>query len=157
VSGTNLTLHYRSDRQRGFAAQRVATLDLRPIRRDPRFRQGEVTVRVAGQQHRLPMDEGVDQLRFEWDGRDGFGRALEGAQEIEFLVRGIYEREYLVPRLQVGPFCQGRFSWYGFCAERVPFRAAVPVESATRAALTTTDARAWGLGGSIRSVKCVGT
>ena len=100
VTGSGIELHYRSDRVPGRKQDRYA-IDVPLIDDDvPTGLMGiDVQVEVAG---RVFKHVGPDRLapepnqtyHFEWDGKDAFGRTLEGAQKAHIRVGYAYRIQY---------------------------------------------------------------
>jgi RHS repeat-associated protein len=100
VTGSGIALHYRSDRVPGRRQDRYA-IDIPLIDGDvPAGLMGiDVQVEVAG---RLFSHVGGDRFapepnqtyHFEWDGKDAFGRTLQGAQKAHIRVGYAYRIQY---------------------------------------------------------------
>ncbi|MDY7096108.1 MAG: DNRLRE domain-containing protein, partial [Acidobacteriota bacterium] len=160
LPGSELSLHYRSDRQAGRTAEyrlrtRVTT------ETPPGSLMGvELDIRVGGQRIRREFGPEPGQVfSFTWDGRDGYQRNAQGRVPVEIVKRYVYTGTYQSPATR-------RISW-----ERFPEGSISPpprsrtdstirlervfsgtLESTSSQALGTFDARDLGLGGWSLSV-----
>lgn len=98
VVGTPFTLNYRSALMPGFTADRTLLVPLVADKIRSKLLGATATVEIAGR--RLFAGVAGDQLRpFEtaeitWDGRDAFGRRVNGAQRAHVTVKHIYSLNY---------------------------------------------------------------
>ena len=100
LTGTGLGLHYRSDRMPGRVGEgRSIEIPLTDGEIPPGLVGVELEVEVAGRRfewkegRRFPAQPNMTH-RFEWDGKDAFGRALQGAQRAKIRVGFVYEIVY---------------------------------------------------------------
>jgi len=97
IAGTEMTLHYSSDRVPGRAAARtlpIALGETLPID----VRGIEVEIQLAGRtfQYSFPPETGQT-LEFQWDGRDAYGRTLQGQQPATIRIGYQYDAYYNYP------------------------------------------------------------
>ncbi|HEV8635606.1 MAG TPA: PKD domain-containing protein [Chloroflexota bacterium] len=83
VPGTPFGLHYESDRTPGNKAAYSLEIPLSGAQLPPSLRQIELAVFVAGQVHARSFLPAPNQrTTFTWDGKDVYGRTLQGVQRI---------------------------------------------------------------------------
>ncbi len=99
LSGTPFTLNYRSDRVPG---RKIAdTLDIPLSQEGPPngLKRIELEVDVAGQHFAQSFSPAAGQsFRFGWDGKDAYGRAVQGRQEYSARVGYVYDGQYRNPQ-----------------------------------------------------------
>jgi RHS repeat-associated protein len=139
VTGTPYALHYESDRQIGRAAQlniplSGATLPGAPV-------SINMNVRVGGRSfpQTFPAQPNLV-ANFEWDGRDAYGRLLQGGQPITITIGNEYRAIYKNVDLWAD---QGNGTWLSLANSRKD----IVVSRVWNGAITLWDARAQGLGG----------
>ena len=94
VTGTALSLRYRSDRVLGHKAAQMLEVPAAGANMSDALLGSFVDIRVAGQRHSFTFDANPDQLaQFIWDGRDGEGRALQGERHVDIRVGSIFPRQ----------------------------------------------------------------
>lgn len=155
LPGSEVSLHYRSDRQVGRTAEyRIRTRVTTDA--PPGSLQGvELDIYVAGQRIRREFGPEPGQVfSFTWDGRDGYQRSAQGRVRVKIIKRYVYTGTYRSP-------ATSRISW-----GRFPERSINPpprnradstiylertfletLENTSSRALGTFDARDLGLGG----------
>jgi RHS repeat-associated protein len=106
LAGTPFTLNYRSDRVPG---RKIAdTLDI-PLSQEGQpngLKRIELEVDVAGQHFAQSFSPAAGQsFRFGWDGKDAYGRAVQGRQEYSARVGYVYDGQYRNPQ----PGCSSCF------------------------------------------------
>lgn len=95
VSGTPFTLHYRSNRVPGGAGNRLH-VRVREGNTPASLQAISVDVSIAGR--RLsPGDTSGGVWTYEWDGRDGFGRELNGRHRAQIKLNYVYPAVYYSP------------------------------------------------------------
>ncbi len=98
VTGTPFDLHYTTARVPGY--KEAYRLDI-PLTGDSirsSLRRVELEVTVAGRQFRQTFEpERNLTYDFEWDGKDAYGREVQGAQNAEVRIGYVYPAEYLEP------------------------------------------------------------
>lgn len=97
VPGTDVALHYRSDRLPGRKAGRSIRIPLTGSEPPDSLKTVELTVDVAGQHHEFEFEpEPDDVYRFLWDGKDAYGNRVQGSQladiEIAYVYDGVYQQ-----------------------------------------------------------------
>ncbi len=96
IAGTNFTLNYRSSRTEG---QKVARTLVIPISGDDEvngYRALIVEIQVAGRQFIKRFEPGAPahDYHFTWDGKDAFGRTLQGEQRVKLRLGYEYQGHY---------------------------------------------------------------
>ena len=96
VAGTDQSLHYRSDRAAGRRADSTAIdIPLTGATVPASMRCVDVQVRIAGRAFRKVYNAAPNlRWTFEWDGRDAFGRTLQGGQPAKIRVNYRYPISY---------------------------------------------------------------
>ncbi len=83
VPGTPFRLHYQSDRTPGHKASYILEIPLSGAQLPASLRQIELEVQVAGRKFRQSFAPTPNQrTTFTWDGKDGYGRTLQGRQPV---------------------------------------------------------------------------
>ncbi|HEX2204525.1 MAG TPA: hypothetical protein VHG91_14535, partial [Longimicrobium sp.] len=96
--GTELTLGYRSDRAPGRIAGRAAEIPVSGPDLPASLRAIVLQVRVAGRSFTDTLPPTPNQTHtFVWDGRDAYGRTLQGQHAAEVRIGYVYPTYYLVP------------------------------------------------------------
>ncbi|MEO8134212.1 MAG: hypothetical protein ABI831_09570, partial [Betaproteobacteria bacterium] len=81
IVGTGMKLHYRSDRVPGRRAAYSADIPLTGATVPTSLEATTLEINIAGQRTQRRSGTGTSQnTTFEWDGKDAYGRALQGAQ-----------------------------------------------------------------------------
>jgi RHS repeat-associated protein len=95
VAGTPFTLHYQSDRQPGAVGLYTVQIPLSDAILPNGLKRIDVEVEVAGQLHaaRFPAEPNLS-TSFTWDGKDAFGRAVQGQQQATVRVGYVYSGVY---------------------------------------------------------------
>ncbi|GAC1313447.1 MAG: hypothetical protein NVSMB2_01360 [Chloroflexota bacterium] len=107
VAGTAFTLHYQSDRQVGYAAANTITIPLSGDYVPMTLQRIDVEITVAGQRVSRSVAPLVNQsTTFTWDGRDAYGRFMQGAQRISVSVGYVYQAVYQTPEQTAQTFAQ---------------------------------------------------
>ncbi len=143
VEGTSFSLHYHSARVPGRRAAYTLEIPLPGADAPRSLRRVEVEVQVAGQRHAWSYaDERPPVHAFTWDGRDAYGRALQGSHVVRVRIGYAYGAVYQEPAQREQSFAQ--FS--GVSLERAARQDIVMwVDSTAR--LGGWDSRGAGLGG----------
>jgi RHS repeat-associated protein len=100
VTGSDLSLNYRSERTPGRKAARKIDIPLEvPLQNGsvhPKLRRIEFRVEVAGRTHTETFDSPQPGQRgvYDWDGKDAFGRLLQGSHPAKVVLGHTYEAEY---------------------------------------------------------------
>ena len=83
VPGTPFRLHYQSDRTPGHKVSYILEIPLSGAQVPASLRQIELEVQVAGRKFRQSFAPTPNQrTTFTWDGKDGYGRTLQGRQPV---------------------------------------------------------------------------
>jgi len=98
ITNTTMSLHYRSDRVEG--RREAYTLDI-PLTGSPApdsCLSVEVEVEVAGQEVKQTYSPLSNlKFKFEWDGKDVYGRKLQGQQNVITTISYYYATQYAIP------------------------------------------------------------
>jgi RHS repeat-associated protein len=98
IVNTNMSLHYRSDRVEG--RREAYTLDI-PLTGSPApdsVLRVEIEVEVAGQVTKQTYTPQANlKFQFEWDGKDVYGRKLQGQQNVLTTISYYYQTRYAIP------------------------------------------------------------
>ncbi|WP_438031829.1 hypothetical protein [Sorangium sp. So ce204] len=100
LAGTPFELHYRSDRVPGRKAAYALTIPLSRRGVPASLERIDLVVEVAGRrfEERFACPcEPDSETTFTWDGRDAFGRTVEGAQPVTVRVGYVYPGIYMEP------------------------------------------------------------
>ncbi|HEX6290918.1 MAG TPA: SMP-30/gluconolactonase/LRE family protein [Herpetosiphonaceae bacterium] len=108
VSGTPLHLRYDSDRAKGRTAAHTLEIPLSGASVPSSLREVRLGVSVAGQQFTQTLAPAANQTQtFTWDGRDAYGRRVQGSQTATVSVGFVYGAVYQEPAAFAQSF--GRF------------------------------------------------
>ncbi|HEX6293026.1 MAG TPA: RHS repeat-associated core domain-containing protein [Herpetosiphonaceae bacterium] len=108
VSGTPLHLRYQSDRVPGRTAPNELEIPLSGANVPGSLREIRLEVSVAGRQFTQTVAAAADQRQtFTWDGRDAYGRRLQGSQDATIRIGFVYDAVYQEPATFAQSF--GRF------------------------------------------------
>jgi hypothetical protein len=92
ISGTSLSLHYQSDRAHGRTAANMLAIPLDNGSIPPELNRIEVEVEVAGQHFVQSFPAQANQIyTYTWDGKDAYGRLLQGAQPATVRIGYVYQ------------------------------------------------------------------
>jgi RHS repeat-associated protein len=98
INGSRMTLHYGSDRVVGRGTPRQLNMRVSGPTVAPSLRQIVLDVSVAGRRFSSTFAPAPDlRARFEWDGRDGYGRLVQGATPITVTTTYKYQAFYYGP------------------------------------------------------------
>ncbi len=98
VAGTPFSLVYQSSRVAGGAGDGKLTIPLTGQTTPPNLKRIDLTIDVAGRQFTQSFSPAPNLgTAFTWDGLDGYGRTLEGAQQATVTVGYIYDAVYQTP------------------------------------------------------------
>jgi RHS repeat-associated protein len=99
VVGTSFGLHYSSDRVPGRASARSLRIPLSGETLPASLNAIELEVQVAGQRFRQTFPATTEQaFNFTWDGRDAYGREMQGAQPSLVRISYRYPASYQIPQ-----------------------------------------------------------
>jgi len=148
--GTPFTLHYTSDRIRGRASAYTVVLPLSGASLPASVQSIILTVDVAGQHVRqtFPAQANLS-TTFTWDGKDAYGRLVQGRQPIDVITEYVYSLTYQQPATVPDAF--GEASGLALPTTRAGF----PITLGTEwtGVIGAWDARALGLGGWMLDVQ----
>ena len=95
VVGTKFFLRYDSTRPRGNASNYTARIPLSGASLVGPLKHIELTVRIAGQVHEFTFPAQTNQITsFTWDGKDVYGRDVQGQQEVMIDISNVYDGTY---------------------------------------------------------------
>ena len=98
VAGTPFALHYDSSRVPGYKEAYTLKIPVSGGSVSGNLQSIELQVTVAGQEHDFSLPATPNQVKtFTWDGKDAYGRTLEGAQLATVRIGYTYEAVYLEP------------------------------------------------------------
>lgn len=98
VTGTRFQLHYTSARAPGRRSAYMLQIPLTGANVDPDLSRIDLEVDVAGEHYQQSFSPQADQTKFyTWDGKDGFGRFVQGAQRATVTVTYVYPAGYASP------------------------------------------------------------
>lgn len=98
VAGTPYSLNYRSNRVEGDATSRTIDVQLSSTTSPPAVNRIDLILRIAGQYHEQSFAPQANlQSAFTWDGKDGYGRSVKGATDVQIMVRYVYQAYYSKP------------------------------------------------------------
>ncbi len=96
IAGTPFHLHYQSDRAPGFKATRTLTIPVSGDSLHEDVKRIDVVIRIAGRRFRESLPAQINQeYSFTWDGKDAYGRDVQGAQLATIWVGYVYQARYL--------------------------------------------------------------
>jgi RHS repeat-associated protein len=143
VAGTPFTLAYRSERQAGRASNRSLRIPVTGQTVPASLLRVELEVHVAGQVFRTTLPSTANQVYvYTWDGKDGYGRTVQGLQRVHVRVGYAYPAVYQEPAQYAQSFAQ--FS--GF-ATTIPSRQEIVLWQDLETTIGAFDAAGMGLGG----------
>ena len=95
IAGTSLSLNYQSDRVPGYKQAYSADIPLIGATVPPNLRRIELEVRIAGQVIKQTFSNQPNQTtHFVWDGKDPYGRAVQGTQRAWVKIGYVYTAQY---------------------------------------------------------------
>lgn len=145
IAGTPYALVYQSDRVPGGAAERSLTIEVTSSTPPQSLLSATVEIDVAGQHQQQAFAPTANQtLDFTWDGKDAYGRALQGLQPCRVRVRYLYNLTFGAPA--AGPASFG-LPPSNFTVIGATDRAQGELQEEYVVQLGTWDARSAGLGG----------
>ncbi len=102
VAGTSFSLRYRSDRQSGHMASRTVTVPLIGTTIPDSLQAIQVSMDIAGRHlaESILSFQANDTYTFTWDGKDAYGRIVQGLQPYTVKVRYIYPVVYYDTRVE---------------------------------------------------------
>lgn len=98
VAGTPFRLHYHSGRTAGRAAKRTLKIPLTGQEVPEPLKRVLLEVHVCGQKHEFQFPNLPEQSHlFTWDGKDGYGRKVQGSQPVKVRIGYVYDSIYQQP------------------------------------------------------------
>ncbi|HKN67441.1 MAG TPA: Ig-like domain-containing protein [Gemmatimonadaceae bacterium] len=98
ITGTPLALVYGSDRSAGGNPDRTITVTLTGPTISPDLKQVELIIGVAGREFRWTFAPQPNLIfPFTWDGKDAYGRTMQGKQPISVDIGHVYPMVYTQP------------------------------------------------------------
>ncbi len=95
ITGTPFSLHYQSQRTRGFSSSRSLRVDLTRSVLPPGVKQVKLSISVGGRRLDQTFTPVPNQsISYTWDGRDAFGRPVAGGHKAEVSVGYVYDAVY---------------------------------------------------------------
>ena len=151
VTGAPFSLHYKSDRVPGRKAANTISISLSGASVPASLRRIELVIYVAGRQFIQTFSAAPNQrTTFVWDGKDAYGRVLQGSQPVYINVGYVYGALYQQPAQFAQSF--GAISGNAISASRA--RQEVILWQTSLATLEQWgDARTLGLGGWSASIQ----
>lgn len=122
VTGAPFVLSYRSNRVPGFRAAFRQRVRLTSSSLPSNLKRVELRIAVQGQEFEQSFAPSTDLMTsFEWDGRDAYGRTVQGRQPLTIQVGYVYPMLYNVVPEEAASFgltCYGNgsLSWAAACA-----------------------------------------
>jgi len=152
VSGTPFTLNYRSDRVPGAKVAYTLDIPLSGATVPASLKRIELSIDIAGRHFAQEFPAAANQRhRFTWDGTDGYGRALQGADLAQVRIGYVYTGVYTQPDLFQQSF--SRFGSTPISGNRARQELTLLQESQYQLQLGVWDARTQGLGSWTLSVQ----
>ncbi|HEV8713074.1 MAG TPA: Ig-like domain-containing protein, partial [Candidatus Binatia bacterium] len=149
IVGTPYHLHYHSERVPGRTAAHTVQIRLSGASVPASLKRIELEIAVAGQritQSFLPSPN--QSTIFAWDGKDGYGRHVQGAQPLTVRIGYVYDAVYRTPAQLAQSFATfGSTQLSNNSARQEVTLWQEQRLSASTDALGTWDAQAYGLGG----------
>ena len=143
IVGTPFALSYRSTRVPGRIASRALRVALSGASVAGSLKRIELDVQVAGRSFKQSFGSAPNQqATFAWDGRDAYGRALQGAQPATVRVDYVYDAVYQNPDNLL--FAFGAFGGSSIASNRA--RGEIALSQTFKPLIGAFDARQIGLG-----------
>src|SRR6266851_4655389 len=145
VVGTSIGLHYSSDRVPGRKAAYSIDIPLSGASVPASLSRIDLDVQVAGRLFAQGFPAAPNQRSvFTWDGRDAYGRLLQGAQPITVRISYVYPGVYVGPRQTAQSFALSAGAPLSIVLDRT--RREIVLTQEFQDAIGGWDARAQGLG-----------
>ena len=99
IPGTPYNMTYGSDRVQGRKASRTITIPLSGGSPPSPLSRVDLQIQVAGQLHQHSFTGAPNQnYTFEWDGKDAYGRNVQGTVDAQIKIGYVYQGEYRATR-----------------------------------------------------------
>jgi RHS repeat-associated protein len=118
VTGTPFSLNYRSNRVPGRQSLYTLEIPLRGISVSGSLKRIQLEITIAGQRFLISFPAGTPSTTFVWDGKDAFGRRVQGRQKARVRIGYVYEAVYYENRSGVAR----SFARAGVAPMRIPTR-----------------------------------
>jgi len=118
VTGTPFTLNYRSNRVPGRKAPYTLEIPLRGISVPGSLKYITLIITIAGQKFQYHLSAGTSSTTFIWDGKDAFGRRVQGRQLAQVHIGYVYEAVYYKNSFDL----EQSFARAGVAPMRIPTR-----------------------------------
>ncbi len=141
--GSNLTLHYQSDRVPGRTAEQNVQLEVATGAAPMGVQSTQVELIVAGQKLTQALLPSATSATVGWDGKDAYGRPVQGSQR--YTVRTGYTYKVVYARAAQVKLAWGRLS--GVPITGSPARMEVTLWQERHGIISRWDSRGLGLGG----------
>jgi RHS repeat-associated protein len=107
IAGTNFTLHYQSNRQVGDRAPYTLHIPVSGATVPPSLKSIKLDIAVAGEHTTVNLAPSANQnYEFIWDGKDGYGRTIQGRQNVTVQITYAYPPVYMTPSQEFGAFAK---------------------------------------------------
>jgi len=148
INGTSYFLYYQSDRQAGRRTEYSVDIALSDNKIPPSARSITLEVAIAGQTFHQSFPPTPDQHTvFTWDGKDAYGRVVQGRATASIAVGYVYRPSYADPGVSANQFAQFPPSSIDREASPIPGREDVTIFQRWKTQLGPFDAQPQGLGG----------
>jgi hypothetical protein len=118
VTGTPFSLNYRSNRVPGRKTPYALEIPLYGVSVPGSLKRIKLIITIAGQKFQQDFSAGTASTTFVWDGKDNFGRRVQGRQEVKVRIGYVYEAVYYKNRSEVAR----SFARAGVSPMRIPTR-----------------------------------
>ncbi len=145
IVGTPFTLNYRSDRVPGREIARTIDVAASGASIPPSVKRIELKLSVAGQEYTQSLPALANQRpRLVWDGKDAYGRTVQGRQSFTGSIDYVYDAVYTQPGAALGA-AFGQFGGVPISSDTTRMEFRFPQPLAGRVGVM--DARGYGIGG----------
>jgi len=94
ITGTSFSLNYRSNRVPGRKSLYRLEIPLTGTSVPGSLKHIQLQITIAGQKFQESFPAGTPSTTFVWDGKDAFGRRVQGRQEVQVGIGYVYESVY---------------------------------------------------------------
>ena len=146
ITGTPFRLHYASDHQADFTAARSTTILLSNSTIPDGLKEIDLRVDIAGKTFTQTFSAAPNlSYTFTWDGKDAYGRTVQGRQTATITITDIYPLQYGLPADAVEAF--GKPAGVPVSVKLGYGSAGIALRLQTTTEIGSFDARTLGLGG----------
>jgi len=150
VPGTPFTLNYRSSRAPGYTPTRSVDIPISGASVPASLKRIDVIIQLAGRRFSQSFSAATNQTyTFTWDGKDAFGRTMQGTQPLKVNIGYVYGLVYLTAK-PLGGYDEmfGHFTYYGSPVSALFEEREITIWQAEQLSVGSYfDARSQGLGG----------